>query len=153
MNLLNNPEIRWKNYNEGEKFGYPINYSDSILSATEDGRLEILVKWEPNCFCHFHKHTAETSSVVLQGELHVTDICSETGKELNKRVRKVGDFAHKEPGDIHMEQGGPDGAIVLFSIYAPEGEGELAQALDDNRQVISSSTMKKILTKRIPKES
>ena len=55
MNLLNNPEIRWKNYNEGEKFGYPINYSDSILSATEDGRLEILVKWEPNCFCHFHK--------------------------------------------------------------------------------------------------
>jgi hypothetical protein len=52
-----------------------------------------------------------------------------------------------------MEQGGPEGAIVLFSIYAPEGEGELAQALDNNRQVISSSSMKKILTKRIPKES
>ncbi|MEK9650486.1 MAG: hypothetical protein VW146_06010, partial [Gammaproteobacteria bacterium] len=80
--------------------------------------------------------------------LHVTDICSETGKELSKRVRKVGDFAHKEPGDLHMEQGGPEGAIVLFSIYAPEGEGELAAALDNDRKVISLSTMKKILAKR-----
>ena len=92
MNLLDNPNLKWKKYDEGNKFGYPINYSDAILSATEDGRLEILVKWEPNCFCHFHHHTAETSSVVLQGELHVTDIDADTGKETSKRVRKVGDF-------------------------------------------------------------
>jgi quercetin dioxygenase-like cupin family protein len=153
MNLIDNTSIRWKNYNEGNKFGYPINYSDSILTAKEDGRLEILVKWEPNCFCHFHKHTAETSSIVLQGELHVTDICSKTGKEISKRIRKVGDFSHKEPGDLHMEQGGPEGAIVLFSIYAPHGDGELAQALNNDREVLSTSTMKKILDKRLPLES
>ena len=150
MNLLDNPNLKWKKYDEGNKFGYPINYSDAILSATEDGRLEILVKWEPNCFCHFHHHTAETSSVVLKGELHVTDIDADTGKEISKRVRKVGDFVHKEPGDLHMEQGGPEGALVLFNIYAPEGEGSLAEALDDDLNVTNVSTMKKILAKRKP---
>ena len=150
MNLLDNPNLKWKKYDEGNKFGYPINYSDAILSATEDGRLEILVKWEPNCFCHFHHHTAETSSVVLQGELYVTDIDADTGKETSKRVRKVGDFVHKEPGDLHMEQGGPEGAIVLFNIYSPEGEGSLAEALDNDRNVTGVSTMKKILAKRKP---
>ena len=150
MNLLDNSNLKWKKYDEGNEFGYPINYSDAILSATEDGRLEILVKWEPNCFCHFHRHTAETSSVVLQGELHVTDIDADTGKETRKRVRKVGDFVHKEPGDLHMEQGGPEGALVLFSIYSPEGEGSLAEALDNDRNVTNVSTMKKILDKRKP---
>ena len=43
MNLLDNPNLKWKKYDEGNRFGYPINYSDAILSATEDGRLEILV--------------------------------------------------------------------------------------------------------------
>ena len=62
----------------------------------------------------FPPHTAEISSVVLEGELHVTDIDNETGKELGTRVRVAGDFVHKEPGDVHMEQGGPAGALVLF---------------------------------------
>jgi len=86
--------------------------------------------------------------LVLEGELHVTDIDIETGKELGKRVRVVGDFAHKEPGDVHMEQGGANGALVLFNIYAPEGEGKLAESLKKDGSVISASTMAKILKKR-----
>ena len=42
-------------------------------------------------------------------------------------------------------QGGPEGALVLFSIYSPEGEGSLAEALDNDRNVTNVSTMKKIL--------
>jgi quercetin dioxygenase-like cupin family protein len=148
MNLLNNKNLKWKHYNEGDKFDYPIKYSESILDAREDGRLEILVKWEPNCYCHFHRHTAETSSVVLEGELHVTDIDIKTGKEIGKRLRAVGDFAHKEPGDVHMEQGGANGALVLFNIYAPEGDGKLAESLKKDGSVVSASTMARILRKR-----
>lgn len=148
MNLLNNKNLKWKHYNEGDKFDYPIKYSESILDAREDGRLEILVKWKPNCYCHFHRHTAETSSVVLEGELHVTDIDIKTGKEIGKRLRAVGDFAHKEPGDVHMEQGGANGALVLFNIYAPEGDGKLAESLKKDGSVVSASTMAKILRKR-----
>ena len=148
MNLLKNTNLKWKHYNEGDKYDYPINYSESILDAREDGRVEILVKWEPNSYCHFHRHTAEISSVVLEGELHVTDIDITTGKELGKRVRVVGDFVHKEPGDVHMEQGGENGALVLFNIYAPQGEGKLAESLKKDGSVISASTMARILRKR-----
>jgi len=148
MNLLNDKNLKWKRYTEGEDFDYPIDYSDTILDAREDGRLEILVKWEPHCYCHFHRHTAEISSLVLEGELHVTDIDIETGKELGKKVRVAGDFVHKEAGDVHMEQGGANGALALFNIYAPEGEGKLVESLKKDGSIIGVSTMERIFRKR-----
>ena len=148
MNLLNNENLKWRRYTEGDAFDYPIDYSDAVLDVREDGRLEILVKWEPNCYCHFHRHTAETSSLVLEGELLVTDIDIETGKEIGQRVRVAGDFAHKQPGDVHMEQGGANGALVLFNIYAPSEEGKLVESLEEDGSVISTSTIEKILRKR-----
>jgi quercetin dioxygenase-like cupin family protein len=148
MNLLNNENLKWRRYTEGDAFDYPIDYSDAVLDVREDGRLEILVKWEPNCYCHFHRHTAETSSLVLEGELLVTDIDIETGKEIGQRVRVAGDFAHKQPGDVHMEQGGANGALVLFNIYAPSEEGKLVESLEKDGSLISTSTIEKILRKR-----
>ena len=148
MNLLNNENLKWRRYTEGDAFDYPIDYSDAVLDAREDGRLEILVKWEPNCYCHFHRHTAETSSLVLEGELIVTDIDIETGKEIGQRVRVAGDFVHKQPGDVHMEQGGANGALVLFNIYAPSEDGKLAESLKKDGSLISTSTIGKILRKR-----
>ena len=148
MNLLNNENLKWRRYTEGDAFDYPIDYSDTVLDVREDGRLEILVKWEPNCYCHFHRHTAETSSLVLEGELLVTDIDIETGKEIGQRVRVAGDFAHKQPGDVHMEQGGANGALVLFNIYAPSEDGKLAESLKKDGSLISTSTIGKILRKR-----
>jgi len=148
MNLLNNENLKWRRYTEGDAFDYPIDYSDAVLDVREDGRLEILVKWEPNCYCHFHRHTAETSSLVLEGELLVTDIDIETGKEIGQRVRIAGDFVHKQPGDVHMEQGGANGALVLFNIYAPSEEGKLVESLEKDGSVTSTSTIEKILRKR-----
>ena len=148
MNLLNNENLKWRRYTEGDAFDYPIDYSDAVLDAREDGRLEILVKWEPNCYCHFHRHTAETSSLVLEGELLVTDIDIETGKEIGQRVRVAGDFVHKQPGDVHMEQGGANGALVLFNIYAPSEDGKLAESLNKDGSLISTSTIEKIIRKR-----
>jgi len=149
MNLINNQNLKWKHYKDDKNLDFPIDYSDAILDAREDGRLEILVKWAPNSFCHFHRHTAETSSVVIQGELHVSDVELNSNNIISSRIRKVGDFVHKEPGDIHMEKGGPDGALVLFTIYSPEGEGSLAESLGKDGEVLSISTMKKILQKRV----
>ena len=37
---------------------------------------------------------------------------------MSTKIRKVGDYAHKEPGDVHMERGGPEGALVLFKLKA-----------------------------------
>ena len=80
--------------------------------------------------------------------MSVTDFDPETGDELGTRIRGKGDYVHKEPGHVHMERGGPDGALVLFNIYAPEGEGELAEALDRDGKVVSVSTLARILKKR-----
>ena len=73
------------------------------------------------------------------------DVDPETGAELSSRIRKVGDYAHKGPGDVRMERGGPEGALVLFSLYAPDGL--LAETLTKDGSVLSQSTTETILAK------
>ena len=53
-------------------------------------------------------------------------------------MRKPGDYAKKPPGDVHMEQGGPEGALVLFELYAPDGQ--LTQQLDSAGNVLRTLT-------------
>ena len=83
---------------------------------------------------------------MLAGELHITDIDIESGEEKDSRVREPGDYAHKAPGDVHMERGGPDGALVLFNLYAPDGM--LAETLARDGTVIGQSTLDQILKGR-----
>ena len=45
-------------------------------------------------------------------------------------------------------QGGENGALVLFNIYAPEGEGKLVESLKKDGSLISVSTVDRILRKR-----
>ena len=143
MNLLDNQELRWKRFTGNDRFDYPIDYSAALLRASEDGHVDLLYKWAPNSYCHFHRHTAQTTSTVLGGELHVIDVDPETGEELGSKIRKVGDYASKEPGDVHMERGGPEGALVLFNLYSPDGL--LAQSLAADGSIISESTLDQIL--------
>ena len=74
INLFKNKDLSWKRFQGGNDFDYPIDYSAALLNANQDGHVDILYRWEPDCYCHFHRHTAEVSSVVLEGELHVIDI-------------------------------------------------------------------------------
>ena len=143
MDLTNSEALRWKRFTGGYAFDYPIDYSAALLHAREDGHVELLYRWAPDSYCHFHRHTAETTSVVLEGELHVIDVDPGTGEELGRRIRRAGDYAHKGPGDVHMEKGGPEGALVLFSLYA--ADGRLAESLDRDGRVIGVSTVADIL--------
>ncbi len=143
MNLLDNQDLRWKRFTGSEEFDYPIDYSAALLRANSDGHVDLLYKWAPNSYCHFHRHTARTTSTVLEGELHVIDVDPESGEELATKIRKAGDYACKEPGDVHMERGGPEGALVLFSLYA--SDGLLAQSLASDGSVLGESTLEQIL--------
>lgn len=145
MNLHDNKDLRWKHYTGNDKFNYPIDFWSALLNARADGHVDLLYRWEPNSYCHFHRHSAHTTSVVLEGELHVIDVDAQTGEEKSVRVRTVGDYASKAPGDVHMERGGPEGALVLFSLYTPDGL--LAETLADDGRVLSQSTMEPILAK------
>ena len=143
MNLLENQDLRWKRFTGNDSFDYPIDYSAALLRARDDGHVDLLYRWAPNSYCHFHRHTAQTTSIVLEGELHVIDVDPETGEELSTRIRKAGDYASKEPGDVHMERGGPEGALVLFNLYAPDGL--LAESLATDGTITGESTLDQIL--------
>jgi hypothetical protein len=80
---------------------------------------------------------------VLEGELTVIDIDLETGKEVGRIVKPVGTWVHKAPGDVHIEVGGPEGALVLFNLYAPDGS--LAEGLATDGRVLDHQTMEPIL--------
>lgn len=143
MNLFDNKKLRWKRFVGGDQFDYPIDYSAALLQAYDDGHVDLLYWWAPNAYCHFHRHTARTTSTVLAGELHVIDIDPETGEETHRRIRKAGDYACKEPGDVHMELGGPEGALVLFNLFNPEGL--LAESLAGDGTVSGRSELADIL--------
>ncbi len=143
MNLIDNDALRWKRFTGDDRFAYPIDYSAALLRANRDGHVDLLYRWAPNSYCHFHRHTAQTTSTVIEGELHVMDVDPATGREISLKVRTAGDYASKEPGDVHMERGGPEGALVLFNLYAPDGL--LAESLASDGTVIGESTLDQIL--------
>ena len=145
MNIYDDKALRWKHFTGSDKFDYPIDYWSALLNARADGHVDFLYRWAPNSYCHFHRHSSHTTSLVLEGKLHVVDIDPESGEELSSRVRTAGDYAHKTPGDVHMERGGPEGALVLFSLYAPDGL--LAESIAKDGTVLSQSTMEPILAK------
>ena len=136
-------EIQWTHIEGGPEFDYPIDYWMAVLGYQEEnGTLDLLVKWAPDSYCHFHKHVAATSTLVLQGEHHVVDVDAD-GNELKHSVRPAGTYRHSPGGDLHMEYAGPEGAIVFFALQDPEGR--LFDLLDKDHNVIGTTTIEEFV--------
>ena len=136
-------EIQWTHIEGGPEFDYPIDYWMAVLGYQEEnGTLDLMVKWAPDSYCHFHKHVAATSTLVLQGEHHVVDVDAD-GNETNHSVRPAGTYRHSPGGDLHMEYGGPEGAIVFFALQDPEGR--LFDLLDKDHNVIGTTTIEEFM--------
>ena len=143
MNLLKHDDLHWKHFTGEAQFGHPISYWSSVLGAREDGHVDLLYRWDPLSACHLHRHTAAISSLVLEGELTVIDIDLETGTEVSRVVKPAGTWVHKPPGDVHIEIGGPEGALVLFNLYAPDGS--LAEGLAEDGRLLVHRTIEPLL--------
>src|SRR5215471_8838983 len=129
--------IDWKRIQDPSQ-DYRVDYSMAVLGCDpEKGVLDLIVKWEPNAFCHFHRHVADTTILVLQGEQHVAEV-DENGNEIRRNVRKAGEYARKAGGEAHMEWGGPEGAVVFFSLQAQEKDGPIFELLDRQMNVLSA---------------
>lgn len=142
MELFDTNSLEWTHLLGDENFDYPIDYWSAVPSAREDGHVDLLFRWEPNSYCHFHRHLVDTTSTVLRGELTVIDM--EQGKEVARRTRSAGDYAHKPAGDVHMERAGPEGATVLFNLYAPDGR--LFDMLDSQENTLLTVTIDNLLS-------
>ena len=118
---------------------YPCKYEMAILgSDAETGRLDLIVRWPPNSYCHFHRHVADTAIMVLEGEQHVVEV-HDDGSHGEHKVRPAGTYVMSPGGEAHMEYGGPEGATVFFSLYA--GQGPCFETLDKDMNVLEASTV------------
>ncbi|MFT4584757.1 MAG: hypothetical protein ACI915_003467 [Gammaproteobacteria bacterium] len=141
----NTNELNWHILKGGPEFDYLIDYSLALLGAEPDkGRIDFLVRWEPNAYCHFHRHLSDTTTLVLEGEHHIVDT-NET--ETVHKIRRVGHYAHSAGGDLHMEYAGPDGTLVFFSMFAPDGR--LFEILDRENNILTITTIDDIVSGRL----
>jgi hypothetical protein len=133
--------IEWTHIQDPEA-GYPCDYKMAVLGAdAKIGRLDLIVKWPPNSYCHFHRHVADTTILVLEGEQHIIEI-GEDGSEGEHKVRLAGTYASSPGGEAHMEHGGPEGATVFFAMQSKDGR--LFETLDREMNVLESSTIEEM---------
>lgn len=138
--------IQWQRIVGSQRFDYPIDYWVAVLAVdAEQGRIDFLSKWEPNAYCHYHRHLGPTTLMVLEGEHHVVET---TAHETIHKVRTPGFVARNPGGDVHMEYGGPEGAVVYFSIQAVE-DGRLFDVLDRDGRLLKTATITDFVEQRI----
>ena len=70
-NLLQQEHLTWAHYSEDANYPFPVSYWGTILDIDDAGHISVLYRWDPEHFCHFHRHLCATTSLVLVGELHV----------------------------------------------------------------------------------
>ncbi len=85
-----------------------------ILSVDLERRqADMLVKFEPDSQCMYHRHAACTSTLVLEGELRVREQVD--GGEVIK-VKPAGSYSVGGEGEVHIEGSGAEQAIIFFGM-------------------------------------
>jgi len=74
---------------------------------------DMLVKFDPGSRCLFHRHVAATTTLVLEGSLHVFE---QTANGAVEKIKPAGSFSSGAENEIHIEGGGDDGVVVYFSM-------------------------------------
>jgi len=125
--------LSWKRLTDPKKtFDYPVDYWVAILGFdVEKKHVDFMGKWEPNSYCHYHRHLSPTTSIVLAGEHNVVE--TETA-EKNHKIRTRGDIATTVAGEAHMEYGGAEGSLLLFSMDCDGGS--VFEVLDESNNVL-----------------
>ena len=141
INLLEANDLDWQDYGADSRFTYPIGYSGALLGYDGDDHIDLLYRWEPGKYCHFHRHLCEVRSTVLKGSLEV--ITYEDGEEISSTVREAGSYSHMPEGDVHMERGGPEGGLAFFGCHS--SDGKLYEILDENLELVFDVTMEVLI--------
>lgn len=85
-----------------------------LLNVDVEARqADMLVKFDANSECMYHRHAATTTTFVLEGELRVREQCA--GGEVVK-IKPAGSYSVGGEGEIHIEGSGDEAAIIYFSM-------------------------------------
>jgi len=134
---LQSNHLDWINLKGSPKFDYPIDYSVAVTRVDRAaGTIEFLAKWEPNAYCHYHRHLGRTATWVIEGEHHIVET---TETQTLHKTRRPGFRGQAPAGEIHMEYGGAQGSTVLFLCKAVDGN--LFDIVAEDGTVLATATL------------
>lgn len=108
----------------------------SLFDLDEEREVvDLIVKFERDKVVVIHNHIAQTNMFVIQGELRMY----ETDGSL-KEIRPAGRYVRGKRDDVHSEGGGPEGAVVFYSVRG-HGSEAMFEIMDDDQNVVASITM------------
>jgi len=76
---------------------------------------DMLVRFEPDSQCMYHRHAARTTTLVLEGELRVREQVD--GGEV-VRVKPAGSYSIGGEAEVHIEGSGGEQAVIFFSMQS-----------------------------------
>ena len=100
-------DVEWRD------FITPGCYYKLLHVNVDVGQADMIVKFEPNSECIYHRHAATTTTMVLEGELRVRE--QTDGREV-VRVKRAGSYSIGGEGEVHIEGAGDERAIIFFSM-------------------------------------
>ena len=112
------------------------NLELSLYDLDEERHVvDLIVRFAPNKTVTMHKHQAQTNMLIIQGELRMYEPdCS------IREARPAGRYYRGTTGDTHSEGGGPDGAVVFYSMRC-DGARDVLEIMDESANVQATLTM------------
>jgi 2,4'-dihydroxyacetophenone dioxygenase len=112
------------------------NLELSLFDLDEERSVvDLIVRFAPNKTVTMHNHLAQTNMLIIQGELRMYEPDGST-----REVRPAGRYYRGTTGDAHSEGGGPEGAVVFYSMRCDSGPNVL-EVMDNNGTVQATLTM------------
>lgn len=112
------------------------NLELSLCDLDEERHVvDLIVRFAPNKTVTMHNHLAQTNMLIIQGELRLY----ETDGSL-REARPAGRYYRGRTDDMHSEGGGPDGAVVFYSMRCDDAS-EVLQIMDEAARVQATLTM------------
>jgi len=97
--------------------------------------VDLLVRFAPNQTVTMHNHLAQTNMFIIQGELRMYEPDGSV-----REIRPAGRYYRGRTNDVHSEGGGPEGAVVFYSMRADDNDNVL-EVMDDYENVVATLTM------------
>ncbi|MEQ1889140.1 MAG: hypothetical protein ABL951_08180 [Alphaproteobacteria bacterium] len=100
------------------------------------GQADMIVKFEANSECLYHRHTAIVTTLVLEGEQRLRER-TDQGEAI--KIKPAGTYSIGGEGDVHIEGAG-DKTLILFFSMRTKGD-VIYELLNDDLSLMKSITV------------
>jgi len=111
-------------------------YYELLNVDLDAGQADMIVKFDPNSQCMYHRHTATVTTLVLEGEQVLREV-TDAGETV--RIKPAGSYSVGGVGEVHIEGSG-DGTLILFFSMRTTGD-VIYELLNDDLTLRKSITV------------